>query len=371
MQEDYEECISLTLRTRNSKNPFRMLETNWKRRWLPLCLARQARKVSMGRPVARLMISSLSLHVSWKPVNPQDFVWKNLYRIIMRTMLQQRETVHCNITIWYTNLFQCLKPWRFPHQKQQWIKNGRNLKRFRRGTWQKSEVTQRWSMKQGRRAQKFRWTSVIWRMPNSRQSTKNFRSSCTPRRHCERWFWILCSIHWTRVISISNYGSKSHGYHIQTARVLRTSSWRSICLYPGENGRCSKIIENSQIGMSRHLDSSTTTQTAKIMVQYGRASRSSWAKSVRSSFGRTVIGKTIRESSIRIRLGEGFQLGMLIHTSWKRVTLICVFLMTPNWLERNKILIRCGKYSTKKLIWENQHLSLIMYTCGVLRDNVK
>ena len=29
-----------------------------------------------------------------------------------------------------------------------------------------------------------------------------------------------------------------------------------------KNGRCSKIIENSKIGMSRHLDSSTTTQMA-------------------------------------------------------------------------------------------------------------
>ena len=46
-------------------------------------------------------------------------------------------------------------------------------------------------------------------------------------------------------------------------------------LYPSENGRCSQIIENSQIGVSRHLDSSTTTQMAKIMVQYGRPSRSS------------------------------------------------------------------------------------------------
>ena len=36
--------------------------------------------------------------------------------------------------------------------------------------------------------------------------------------------------------------------------------------------------------------------------------------------------------------------------------------MTSNWLERNKILIRCGKYSTKKLIWENQHHSLTMKT---------
>ena len=45
--------------------------------------------------------------------------------------------------------------------------------------------------------------------------------------------------------------------------------------------------------------------------------------------------------------------------------------MTLNWLERNKILIRCGNYSTKKSIWENQHLSLIKYTWDVLKDNVK
>ena len=31
---------------------------------------------------------------------------------------------------------------------------------------------------------------------------------------------------------------------------------------PSKNGRCSQIIENSQIGVSRHLDSSTTTQMA-------------------------------------------------------------------------------------------------------------
>ena len=38
-------------------------------------------------------------------------------------------------------------------------------------------------------------------------------------------------------------------------------------LFPGQNGRCSKIIEYAQIGMSRHLESSTTTKLAKIMVQ--------------------------------------------------------------------------------------------------------
>ena len=42
---------------------------------------------------------------------------------------------------------------------------------------------------------------------------------------------------------------------------------------------------------------------------------------------------------------------------------LCMW-MTSNWLERNKTLIRCGKYSTKKSIWENQHLSLIMFFLG-------
>ena len=42
-----------------------------------------------------------------------------------------------------------------------------------------------------------------------------------------------------------------------------------------------------------------------------------------------------------------------------------------NWLERNKTLIRCGKYSIKKSIWENQHHSLTMYTWAALKDNVK
>ena len=40
MHESYEEFISLTLRTRNSRRPSRMLARNWKHQWLPLCLAR-------------------------------------------------------------------------------------------------------------------------------------------------------------------------------------------------------------------------------------------------------------------------------------------------------------------------------------------
>ena len=72
----------------------------------------------------------------------------------------------------------------------------------------------------------------------------------------------------------------------------------AVSAYTQVKMECSKIIENSKIGMSRHLESSTTTQMAKIMVQCGRSSRSSGTKSVWSSFGRTVMGKAIRENPI-------------------------------------------------------------------------
>ena len=40
--------VQLTLRTRSSKKPLGMLETNWKHQWLPLCLARLCKKSKKG-----------------------------------------------------------------------------------------------------------------------------------------------------------------------------------------------------------------------------------------------------------------------------------------------------------------------------------
>ena len=215
MPENYEEFISLTLRTRSLKKPLVMLGRNWKHQWLPLCFARHARR---ARTAARLMISNQNLRVSWKPVNPRECVqWDN--------SLQHYNLVH--------KFFLCTKPWKSPQQKQQWIKSGRNLKRFPRGTWQKSEVIRgdRWSMDEGRKSS-FRLTDGHLSFEKCRiggKAPKIQRLSCTPRWHCKRQFGVLRSIHWTRVISSSNDGSKSHGYHVRTARLRRTSSLRSIC----------------------------------------------------------------------------------------------------------------------------------------------
>ena len=61
--------------------------------------------------------------------------------------------------------------------------------------------------------------------------------------------------------------------------------------------------------------------------------------------------------------GRKFQIGNVSLYIVKRIIFICVCGRHKNWLERNTVLIRCGKYSTKKSIWENQHLSSINLGC--------
>ena len=96
------------------KNERRNLETPM----APAMPCKTCKRSKHGETVARL-ISILNLRVSWKPVNSQECVWKNLYQIIMRSILQEEATINYNITIWYTHLFLCLKQWRYPQQKQQ------------------------------------------------------------------------------------------------------------------------------------------------------------------------------------------------------------------------------------------------------------
>ena len=80
MQENFEEFISSTLRTRNSRRPSRMLARNWKHQWLPLCLARSARTIRIVGMVINPIKSNQNLRVFWKPVQLQGSVWENLYR---------------------------------------------------------------------------------------------------------------------------------------------------------------------------------------------------------------------------------------------------------------------------------------------------
>ena len=203
------------------------------------------------------------------------------------------------------------------------------------------------------------------------------RSSCTPRWYCKRRFWLLCSIHWTRIISISNDSRQDHGYHLQIARLRWTSSRRSFSFYQSENGRCSQVIQNSKIGVSRHLDSSTTTQMAKIMVQYGRTQSFLLSEICMVILWQDYYGKGNLRKSYWNMDGRKFQIGNVsLFIVGKDYSYLCMW-MTWNWLERNKILFRCGKYSIKKLILgeptsflDHVYLGCTQRQCEVSQDIV-
>ena len=111
----------------------------------------------------------------------------------------------------------------------------------------------------------------------------------------------------TRTISITSDGGQSNGYHFQATRIRRTSSSRSTDLHPSSNGRCSEIaniFEKSKcsdilIRLQRHKLPKSLSSMEDPVVFPG-------AKSVWSSFGRTVVGAVIRENSIAARLGNGY-----------------------------------------------------------------
>ena len=165
--------------------------------------------------------------------------------------------------------------------------------------------------------------------------------------------------------------AKNHGYHLQIAWLRWTSSRRSISLCPSKMENAHKLWKITKL------------ECPDIWI---RLPRHKWPKSwssmedpvvplERNLYGRPLAGllweRQFEKILLKKWLGRNFQIGNAYsHTVKKGYSYLSMW-MASNWLQRNKTLIRCGKYSIKKLIWENQHLSLIMYTWVALNVNAK
>ena len=88
--ENCEESISSTRRIRNSKKPLRTRVRSWKHQWLLLCTAKFWKNVGVVHPTKLKQ----NLRVFWKLKNPQECVWEIRYRIIMKTILQEKVRIH-------------------------------------------------------------------------------------------------------------------------------------------------------------------------------------------------------------------------------------------------------------------------------------
>ena len=58
-----------------------------------------------------------NLRVFWRLMNLHECVWEIRYRIIIKTIMQERVKIHYSTTTWFTNLFLCLKAMKIPAAK--------------------------------------------------------------------------------------------------------------------------------------------------------------------------------------------------------------------------------------------------------------
>ena len=109
MLEDYEEFISLTLRTKSSRKPLRMQEENWKYQWLQPCLARHAGKTSMVRPIARLMMFKSKCACILEASESKKMRMEGSLPKYHEDHIAGKGDNSLQHYIWFINLFLCLK----------------------------------------------------------------------------------------------------------------------------------------------------------------------------------------------------------------------------------------------------------------------
>ena len=93
--------------------------------------------------------------------------------------------------------------------------------------------------------------------------------------------------------SASQMTAKKKECHYKSTRLWWTSSRRRVCTHSGKDGRCSQIAQNSKVSMSRFMDTSSTTQMAKILVKHWRSSGSCWTRLKRTSICWSHVGETV------------------------------------------------------------------------------
>ena len=146
-----------------------------------------------GKLVALLMLARQNTHASLKPTNRRERVWKTLSTKIMKTTLQGKESTHWNTTISCTNWVPCLKARKIPDAKAAVDREWAKLEQI--PAWQLTKVRNKKEViDEARKEGKiFHFASLmdICHLKYSElepKFQKIQRPSCTPRRHCKRWF---------------------------------------------------------------------------------------------------------------------------------------------------------------------------------------
>ena len=208
-----------------------MLARNWKHQWLPLCLARLVRTIRIVGMVKNPIKSNQNLRVSWKLMNLQDCVWENHCRLIMRTTLQEEEAIYYSIIILVHKFILMPQAMKIPAAKAAAVDK----------EWEKFEEISAWNLTKVRsksevideartKGVKVHFASLmdICHLKNAELEAKHqkYKGRVVLRGDIvkdDSGFYAVFTEQGTRIISITSDSSKSHGYHLQTAWLRRTS----------------------------------------------------------------------------------------------------------------------------------------------------
>ena len=147
----------------------------------------------------------------------------------MKTILQEKVAIHYSIIIWFTYLFPCLEAVKIPAAKAAVDKEWEKLEKI--SAWNLTKVR---SKKEVIDEARTKGAKVHFASLMDICHLKNDELEATHQKYKGRVVLqgdvvkddseSFAVIHRTRIFSISNDGCKSHGYHLQIARMRRTSS---------------------------------------------------------------------------------------------------------------------------------------------------
>ena len=164
-----------------------------------------------------------------------------------------------------------------------------------------------------------------------------------------------CSVHWARIISITNDSRKSHGHCFQGLPGCAGTS--SIRLHPGQNGRCTNVhwkipkSEWSQTFGSVYHDTNGLTHGPVWKTQSFLLKR----YFIWSSFGRDYYGKSnLSKSDWKYELGESFpNWGMFYSCTVKKDYSLSVYVgwHQIGWKENKNINPMWESTPQRSFIW--------------------
>ena len=262
--ENCEGSVSLTLRTRNLRRPSWMLARNWKHQWLPLCPAKLWRRI-VGVVYPIELKNTCMYSGSWWIQNTAygRMFTKSSWRPYCRRRKQFITALQFG-SHFYSYASSLKKN---PAAKAAVDKEWEKLKKI--SAWNLTKVRRKKEVIDEARTKgaKVDCASLmdICHLKNAELEAKHqkYKGRVVFRGDIVKDDSGSYAVFTEQGSSASQMtAAKVMDIISRLPGLRRTSSGRSICWYPSKNGRCSQIIENSQIGMSRHLDSSTMTQMA-------------------------------------------------------------------------------------------------------------